>query len=383
MCKAINDATSSIKGDIYQFIIALSDCFDLNEGDHLLIEVHGDVSILNKNSGHMQKEIKHHESNVNLSERGVDFWKTLANWYVSYDLIKNYENLILFTTSKIRTDSRLRNWNNIDTTDKLNILKAIGAPSKEREDTFRTEYLRIFNDSYNEQKLLDILSKFKIEQERENINTISKSIYKRIPYIPDKNRDGFIAEILGTILLKVTKPPYKWDISYDDFKKCLQEVTPRYDKENCIPLSTEFAYQEPAEEEKKELLDKVFVAEIRAINYLEVISQAVSDYWKTIKTVANYFSSEPVYCKDLDLYKNNLKGQMEATKRNSEIDADGKSEQEKIKLSKKLYNDVMAWDPKDFGSIIRNQNYFQHGIIHDIVDDRQFKWKLATKEFDE
>ena len=45
MDKNVNDATSSIKGNIYQFIVALNDCFELNEGDNLLIEVHVDLSI--------------------------------------------------------------------------------------------------------------------------------------------------------------------------------------------------------------------------------------------------------------------------------------------------------------------------------------------------
>ncbi len=255
MDKNVNDATSSIKGNIYQFIVALNDCFELNEGDNLLIEVHGDVSI----AGLMQKEIKHHDSKDNLTERDIDFWKTLANWYVSYDSIKNYNSLILFTTSEIPIDSRLQKWNDKSANEKLSILTAIGSEHKKREETFRKEFLRIFNDAYNEKRLLDILNKFKIEQENDNINTISKSIYTRILYIPDKNRDNFIAALLGLIILKITKPPYKWEISYSDFKKFLQEETPKYANESSIPLSTEFAYQEPRDEQKKELLDKVFV----------------------------------------------------------------------------------------------------------------------------
>lgn len=187
MCKIINDATSSLKGDIYQFIIALNDCFELNEADNLLIEVHGDVSI----AGLVQKEIKHHESKENLTERDIDFWKTLANWYVSYDAIKYYNSLILFTTSEIPLDSRLQKWNDKSADEKLSILKDIGSEPKKHEDTFRKEFLRIFNDTCNEKNLLDILSKFKIEQEKDNIKTISKSIYTRIPYIPDKNRVKF------------------------------------------------------------------------------------------------------------------------------------------------------------------------------------------------
>ncbi len=383
MSGVINDATKSLMGNVYQFIIALNDCFELNEGEQLSIEVHGDVSIINRDSGRVQKEIKHHINQDNLTERDIDFWKTLANWYVSYELINGFDSLILFTTSKIPANSNLQDWNNKSAIDKLNILKNIGATKKEREETFRKEFLRIFNDTYNEENLLNILAKFNIEQEQENVKTISKSIYKHIPYIPDKNRDNFIAALLGIILLKVTNPPYQWIITYDDFKKCLQEEVSKFADKSKIPLPTEYAYQEPQDEEKVELLDKVFVSEIRAINYTEVIPEAVSDYWKTNMTIAKYFSEDPVYCRDIDLYRSDIKTKMAAAKRNSMIDADGKSEEEKAKLSKKLYNYVISWDAKDFGSIINNQSYFQHGMIHNIVDDGQFIWKLSTEEGDE
>ena len=43
MTKAINDATLNKSGDIYQYLLALKDCFELNEGDMLQIETNGDV----------------------------------------------------------------------------------------------------------------------------------------------------------------------------------------------------------------------------------------------------------------------------------------------------------------------------------------------------
>lgn len=47
MTRAVNDATLNKSDDIYQYLIALRDCFDLNEGDTLQIETNGDVSIIN------------------------------------------------------------------------------------------------------------------------------------------------------------------------------------------------------------------------------------------------------------------------------------------------------------------------------------------------
>lgn len=102
MDKAINDATLVKVGDIFQYYIALRDCFMMKSGDKLQIETNGDVSIiakLSKNS--FQREVKHHFGEKSFSDRDVDFWKTLSNWYVEYKRITSFSNLILYTTSII------------------------------------------------------------------------------------------------------------------------------------------------------------------------------------------------------------------------------------------------------------------------------------------
>lgn len=89
MTRAVNDATLQKAGDIYQYLIALRDCFELNDGDTLQIETNGDVSIINDVGGRFQREVKHHFGNTSISDRDIDFWKTLANWYVDYERVKN------------------------------------------------------------------------------------------------------------------------------------------------------------------------------------------------------------------------------------------------------------------------------------------------------
>lgn len=64
MTRAVNDATLQKAGDIYQYLIALRDCFELNDGDTLQIETNGDVSIINDVGGRFQREVKHHFGNI-------------------------------------------------------------------------------------------------------------------------------------------------------------------------------------------------------------------------------------------------------------------------------------------------------------------------------
>lgn len=101
MARAVNDATLQKAGDIYQYLIALKDCFDLADGDTLQIETNGDVSIINDMGGRFQKEVKHHVGKSFISDRDIDFWKTLANWYVDYERVKNFSSYILSTTATI------------------------------------------------------------------------------------------------------------------------------------------------------------------------------------------------------------------------------------------------------------------------------------------
>lgn len=169
MTRAINDATSQKAGDIYQYLIALRDCFELNDGDTLQIETTGDVSIINDMGGRFQKEVKHHIGNKSISDRDIDFWKTLANWYIDYERVKTFSNFILSTTATIQCDSPFYSWNNIKKTEKLKRLKVIGAISKENEETFRKQYNRIFGDYYDESRLLKILDKFTIEAAKTSI----------------------------------------------------------------------------------------------------------------------------------------------------------------------------------------------------------------------
>lgn len=84
MDTAINDATLKQAGNIYQYLIALRDCYELEDGEILQIEINGDVSIINNEQGKFQKEVKHHFGNKSLSDRDEEFWKTLANWYTEY-----------------------------------------------------------------------------------------------------------------------------------------------------------------------------------------------------------------------------------------------------------------------------------------------------------
>ena len=379
MSKAINDATLQKAGDIYQFLIALKDCFELNDGETLQIETNGDVSIINDMGGRFQKEVKHHFGNKSISDRDIDFWKTLANWYVDYERVKTFSNFILSTTATIQSDSPFYSWNYISKTEKLERLKAIGAISNEKEETFRKQYNRIFGDSYDESRLLEILSKFTIEAGKTAINGISAEFSKYVGHIPSENRDRYIGALLGQIQIKVKDPPHIWEVTKPAFDEILQIQSNAFGIRGIVPLPDEYAKVDVPKDKITTLEQKKFVASIREIKYIEEIPNAMSDYWKADLTVAKYFKDNIMYLKSLDLYMDDLSEKMRYSKATSNLDAEGANEAEQIKISKRLYNNVMGWEANDFGSIICNQGYFQRGVIHNIVDETDFKWKVGEE----
>lgn len=113
-------------------------------------------------------------------------------------------------------------------TEKLKRLKDIGAISKEKEETFRSQYNRFFVDSYDEGRLLEILDKFTIEDAKTSIDGISDEFSKYVGHIPSENRDGYIGALLGEILIKVKEPPHKWEVTKSAFYKILQVQSTAY-----------------------------------------------------------------------------------------------------------------------------------------------------------
>ncbi len=380
MKRAINDATPQKAGDIYQYLIALRDCFELSDGDTLQIETNGDVSIIKDTGGLFQKEVKHHFVNKYLSDRDLDFWKTLANWYVDYERIKIFSHYIFFTTAKISKKSPFYDWVNLKIDEKLKKIKAIGAVKKVKENGFRSQYNKIFCDSYNESRLLEILDKLTMEVSKTSLVGISDEFSKYICPIPEENRDGYIGALLGRILKKITKPPHKWEVTKKEFDEICQVEAMAYGIKGFIKLPNEYAQAIVSEKETKKLEHKKFVTSIREIQYDKMIPDAMSDYWKADMTVAKYFHDNFMYLESLESYMNELSAKMRYTKEDSELNAEGATKEDQIRISKQLYNGVMRWDANDFGSIIRNQGFFQRGIIHNIVDESDFKWKVGEEK---
>ena len=63
MGKVSFDSTSTIKGMIFQFLVALERCFEMQEGQSVYIERFGDVSVIGKEDA-IQIESKYYKRDL-------------------------------------------------------------------------------------------------------------------------------------------------------------------------------------------------------------------------------------------------------------------------------------------------------------------------------
>lgn len=156
----INDSTKTFKPIIYQFLIALEKCFEMQDDESIWIEKYGDVT----SSSGVQIEVKDYQKNLTDLDHNV--WKTLKNWLDDNFDATRYKNLILLTTQTISKSSKFIDWNTKNKNEKYQILNLIAEKfNKEKgKSTFTQKLLNNVLRSDKNHKLLEILEKFTILQ---------------------------------------------------------------------------------------------------------------------------------------------------------------------------------------------------------------------------
>lgn len=375
-----NDATLSKLGDIYQYYIALLDCFKMKVGDKIQIELQGDVTFISSdNNKNFQKEVKHHTGTSILSDRDPDLWNTLRNWIIDYKDSLQFNRLILFTTADITSENLFHDWNSKKETEKYDILFKIGMKTIKKEKVFRPYYNDIFtNSSLTKEQICKVLGKFDIEHLQPQIEGISVRFASYLITIPTENRDNYIAALLGIVLKQVVDTPHIWEVSFETFQAQAQTLAPSYIQPSKVPLPLDYAEYEPSNDECEVAKEKIFVKALENIEYKKIIPLAITDYWKATNTIMRYFSDNISHITSLNPYKASLSQRMFYAKE-SVMNGEFANRRQELAVSKKLCADILGWKAEDFGSIVCNQQFFQNGIIHDIVDDEEFVWDVRNE----
>ncbi len=370
-----NDATLKLLGPLYQYIVALECCLNANKDEIIYIEQRGDVA-----NHDMSMEVKHHcDEKHRLSDRHEDFWKTLANWVNNYHVISNYQHLVLLTTSIIDEKSKFWNWNKFSKEEKYQIIKDIS--NEEITKTISNYVEKIFNFNsylfYQECDLLKILNKFKIKHSHKRIKEKYDELLEHPAFItiPFENRKELLRNLLGYIQELAIENPEDWKIKQEEFEKQMISLARKYVKDE-IPLPHIRTIEDI---DVQEFQHEVFVKEIEKIDYKKVIPSAVDNYIRTKNDTVHLYNS------DIEMHSNIKKYEKELIESlGYEKDSESMLENVDIttrkKASRKFYLSCMKWQLKKVDGILINEDYFQRGMLHLIVDDKKFKWLIEEDD---
>ena len=228
MEKKKQDATDQVVGYFYQYWFAVSECLNL-QGGSLVIENLGDITLLNDNSEiEKQYEIKFHESDKSLSDRNVDFWKTIYNWMNNYDISSKCENLILHTTSLISKKSIFFNWNLCSKEEKYSRMFQIYKEDTESSnESTRAKYYETIFAKENYSKLLHILDKQIIETQSDGFYFVERKIMtSSMLQVFSNPQKEMLSKLLYANLINIPtiKNNQGWSISYTELQKLVNQL---------------------------------------------------------------------------------------------------------------------------------------------------------------
>ncbi|WP_339310891.1 ABC-three component system protein [Paenibacillus sp. FSL M7-0896] len=369
-----NDDTKTKLGDIYHYYIVLKNCLELQEKETLYIEKYGDISLESKLDS-KNWEIKHHTTKHQLIDRNIDFWKTLRNWIKYYENMKQFKKLILFTTSEYPLQGSFQNWNNMKGSEKIEALIKIGSIKKDAEETFRPLYNEIFKNEY--EVIFEIIEKTELHLNQVDVSQIEKELVKNSFFknVRKEDRHHFITYLMGHILTIPAHDSAAWSITCEEFESISCELRDRF-KTDSKPLALPRDIPE-SPENIQEYHGKNFVKEIKEIQYLTKISSAISNYYRAQETIIHMSVDNPIFSLDLGDFQEDLKDSLSEYKSSLLDECDTNDSTDIITKSKRHYDKAMEHPVSNFGTINPNRPYFQKGIIHKIVEERGYTWKIT------
>lgn len=372
--KQTNDDTKTKLGDIYHYYIVLLHCLELEEHETIYIEKFGDIAVASDmNSKNI--EVKHHDGVHTLNDRNIDFWKSLHNWVKYHHNMKDFKQLILYTTSTFDTKNKLHSWNSIKAYERLSILLDIGIQNKKNEEGFRPLFTKIFDNDI--EVILSILEKMQIYTNQSNVTSIEKKILSNSFFksIKKSDRPQFVNNLMGYILTLPVGAPHKWEITCEDFESLACEMRDRY-------TITSGGLQLPPNtpdgpNDKDQYNNKRFVQQIKDIKYDIRIPKAIDNYWRTQQAIYYSCIDNPIFNIDLGEFQRDINGSLVEFKLSFQDECDETDVQDVIYKSKRLYDKAMEMPVTDYHSVKPNQAYFQRGIIHKVVEERGFSWNVT------
>ena len=375
MKKLSFDSTPSVKGVLFQFLIALERCFEMQEGQTVYIETHGDVSVLGDFSDSKQIESKLYKKALTDSDKNV--WKSIYNWAREDFPIDTFSSLILLTTQKVPKSSAWLNWNKKNPSERMEILRNIknNFDLQKRKNKDLATYMNTIFDAKNATKLSQITKMLYIDSISMDGSQYHKSLQEKYGKgIPDIQKGKYINHMFGYIL-SPDIVNHDWRITYEDFTREAEEVTKTL-VENTAVFPTKLKL---AEIQKDDYDGYAFVEKIKDIKYGDdVISEAIDDYVHTASMIQQDLEKSEIKKKSLLQYEENLIKKYTAKYRKA---SRSYNDSERIAKSQDFYDDMTGSSDITFHSYNNVDLYFHNGMLHIIADEKdELIWLLKGKE---
>lgn len=373
MAKLKFDSTSTIKGFLFQFLVALEKCFEMEEGQSVYIETYGDVTLLRDLSKSEQIESKFYKKSLTDLDKNV--WNTIHNWMSDEFPIDKFSSLVLLTTQKISKGSAWENWNDKSTTERQKALKGLKEvfDNQKKQSKELKKCIDVIFDSKKSDRLLTITRMLYIDCCKSNWNDYRDRICNKYGKgIPKIQKERFIDSLFGYIL----RPEIvgeNWEISYDTFSKEVEELT-----KQLVESTTIFPSKLKLEDIKQEDYEEnTFVKKIQDIEYSEVIPEAIDDYVHTITLIGENMKESEVIKKSLLQYEDDIENNFRTKYRKASRNY---KEDERIEKSQDFYDDMTSSSDGTFHSYNSIPRYFHSGMVHILTEEKDdMVWLLKEK----
>lgn len=368
MAKVSFDSTSTIKGIIFQFLVALERCFEMQEGQSVYIERFGDVSVV---GGEDSKQIESKYYKRDLSDLDENVWNSLFNWMESSFPLEKFSSLVLLTTQKVGRRSKWNNWNEKSLLERKIVINEIHRKRSKSEKISKI-FDKIFSPD-NSLRLDEIIKKLTLDSlPIDGISYYNKLRDVHGSHLPLIQRGRYINALYGYIINPHTIEK-SWEIQYDAFSREKMELSNKF-QENTTIFPNKIHLKDI---DATDYTESLFVQKIKDIEYDEVLSEAVSDYVHTAQMIMQEINISPTIKSSYEEYEDNLEYSYKTKYR---IACRKCGENEIIQKSQDLYDDITSSNDGTFHTYNTIPHYFHNGVMHILAEEKpEIVWKLKTK----
>lgn len=358
MKKLSFDSTQTLKGIVFQFLVALDRCFEMREGESVYIETFGDVSVLG-DSAPTQIESKYYKRP--LTDLDKNFWNTLHNWMKDDFPIDKFGSLVLLTTQKVGIESSWLNWNSKPLSERKTILKSIkksfdAKKRKSKEIKAHLDY--IFSDKRLD-RLNDVIKKLYIDNLDKDAMQYYKDLQEKNKAIPKIQRARYVNELLGWVI----QQKGQWIITYDEFEKEATELASKLiEKTAVFPDKLHLAAIKCEEYE-----GSAFVGKIKNIEYDEVVPEAINDYVHTALLIEQELRESLAIKTQFEVYEESVEKRYRTEYRKASRNY---KKGEHVQKSQDLYDEVTSANDGTFHTYNSIPSYFHNGVMQILADEK-------------